>query len=258
MDRQHQGEGMSPVRGDDEAARVVILRDARSVEGFEAALQDAAYVQTLRRVAATVMHDFKSPLQSAVWAVELLERGIVQGESASEQHAYLATLKKELARLKNASQNVLDGLAPAERERTDIVGLIEELTRFVRAEAMLSDVAVVLALPREEVVVEGRRSRLGAALLTLMMSAMDAMPEGGKLTIELERIRDSIELSINETGSSSGETPERSFELDFSTGSHGIGLHVARSVVRAEGGEIEWGRSPVGGSSFRIRLPAAS
>jgi signal transduction histidine kinase len=249
---------MSPIHRDDEAALVVVLHDAKSVEGFEAALQDAAYVQALRRVAATVIHDFKSPLQSAVWAVELLERAIAQDESTREQHAYLATLKKELARLKSASQNILDGLTSAERERIDLVPLIEQLARFVRAEAMLLDVAVELALPPEEAIAEGRRSQLASALLTLMTTALDAMPGGGKLRIALDRARDSIELSINETGSSAGGTPDCSFELDFSTHSRGIGFYAARSVVRAHGGDIEWARSPAGGSSFRIRLPAAS
>jgi signal transduction histidine kinase len=250
---------MCPVRRDDEAARIVALHDTKSVEGFEAALQDAAYLQILRRVAATMMHEFKSPLQSAVWAVELLERGFAENDAADEKRAYIATLKKELARLKTASQKILDELTPAERERIDLVGSLEELLPFVRAEAMLLDVEIELALPSEEVIVEGQRGRLGTALLTLMMSAVDAMPAGGKLTIKLERIADSVELSISETSSSAGETLERSFELDFSTEApHGIGLYVARSVVRAQGGDIDWARSPGGGSSFQIRLPAAS
>jgi two-component system sensor histidine kinase HydH len=251
---------MSTVQRDGQAAQVVVLHDAQSVEGFEAALQDAAFVQTLRRVAATMIHDFKSPLQSALWAVDLLERSTAS-ESATEQRvAYLATLKKEIARLKSASETLLNGLAPAKPERIELVGLIEELARFVRAEAMLLQVELALALPGEEVIVQGRHSPLRTALLTLMLTALDALPEGGKLAIEIARERDWVALSIVETGSHTDGTPDRSFELNFSVENApcGIGLYVARSVVRAHGGEIDWSASPEGGSTFRIKLPAAS
>jgi signal transduction histidine kinase len=240
----------------DEKHRVVILPDDKSAAGFEAVLRDAAYVQTLRRTAATTLHDFNSPLQAAVWAVDLIERGL-RGDSAARRD-YLDTLRRELTRLKAATRSFLSVLAPpAGAERIDLVPLVRDLMRFISAEASLVDVELALTLPDEEVTISGQRGPLGTALLNLMVTALDAMPQGGRLAIELKRDDGSVHLAISETGSSIDHVC--TFELDFSVdrAPRGIGLYVAHSVVHALGGEIDWERSPQGGSRFQIRLPAA-
>jgi signal transduction histidine kinase len=104
------------------------------------------------------------------------------------------------------------------------------------------------------------RELLNQALMNLIGNAVEAMPEGGKLTVSLERRGEMAGIEIADTGR--GIAPEhvqRVFQLFFTTkpGGSGIGLASAYRTVQLLNGTIDF-KSEVGrGTTFRIELPLA-
>jgi signal transduction histidine kinase len=102
------------------------------------------------------------------------------------------------------------------------------------------------------------RQLLHQALLNLILNAVDAMPGGGTLSIDLERHGDSAEIRIRDTGK--GIAPEhraRIFQLFFTTrpGGSGIGLASAFRTVQMHDGSIDYQSELGHGTTFRIDLP---
>jgi signal transduction histidine kinase len=99
---------------------------------------------------------------------------------------------------------------------------------------------------------------LHRALQNLVLNAIDAMPQGGKLTIRTGTVGDRIEVSVSDTGS--GLTQEecgRLFTPYYTTKQHGtgLGLAIVQSVVSDHGGKISVESTKEKGTTFHIELP---
>nr|MCU0255497.1 ATP-binding protein [Vicinamibacterales bacterium] len=136
--------------------------------------------------------------------------------------------------------------------------LLEEVACFSRSEAERA--GVVLRLDVDEAaaaVVDAKLVR--QVLLNLVRNAVDAMPDGGCLTLRSSREGDRVALDVIDTGPGvPAGLQERIFEPFFSTKTHGtgLGLAVARRVAREHGGDLRLLPAPRG-ASFRLDFPAA-
>jgi signal transduction histidine kinase len=96
------------------------------------------------------------------------------------------------------------------------------------------------------------------ALSNLVLNAIDAMPQGGELTIRTQARDDRVELSVSDTGSGlTSEECERLFTPYYTTKQHGtgLGLAIVQSVVSDHGGKISVESVKDKGTTFRIELP---
>jgi signal transduction histidine kinase len=99
---------------------------------------------------------------------------------------------------------------------------------------------------------------LHRALQNLVLNAIDAMPQGGELTIRTASLGDRVELSVSDTGS--GLTQEecgRLFTPYYTTKQHGtgLGLAIVQSVVSDHGGKISVESTKEKGTTIRMELP---
>ena len=110
--------------------------------------------------------------------------------------------------------------------------------------------------------VEGDAAELREALVNIIFNAMDAMPEGGKITIKSEQENKWVLLSVSDTGVGiPWEIQGRIFDPFFTTRAPkgvGLGLSVTYGIVTRHGGSIDVESSRGRGATFYIRLPAAS
>jgi signal transduction histidine kinase len=101
---------------------------------------------------------------------------------------------------------------------------------------------------------------LHRALSNLVLNAMDAMPNGGALTINAARRSDAVELRISDTGSGmTAEECERLFTPYYTTKQHGtgLGLAIVQSVISDHNGTIRVESTPGSGTTFVVELPSA-
>ena len=132
---------------------------------------------------------------------------------------------------------------------------------LVSPQAKQQRVAVETSLPEGPVPFTGHRDRLKQALLNIAMNALEAMPSGGHLAINLENSDGQIRIALRDSGPGiSPELQSQIYKMHFTTksGGTGIGLYVARSVVESHGGDIQVETAAGGGTCFQICLPVTA
>jgi signal transduction histidine kinase len=234
--------------------QVVTKQELRQTEHRARAAESLASVATL---VAGLAHEIGTPMGVIRGHAEALE-GNVQGEKAQWR---LRTIRDQIDRISLIIQSLLNIARPKRAERvpvllgdvadTALAFLSEKLRlRSVRVERVFADVPEVL----------GDADKLQQLFLNLFLNAIDAMPEGGTLRVEIAPRTGDIEVSVADTGTgiATADLP-MIFTPFFSTkpagrGS-GLGLVVAEGIVADHGGHIE-ANSEVGrGTTFTMRFP---
>lgn len=245
---------------------LVLVRSSESIEALQNELGLAIQMRGLTRFYAAFAHDLKAPLNAMVMTLELLKIS-VQGATADtavrdKQIAYIGTLNEEIRRLDRQLRTLLTHTAPPSEERrpVDLRLLLQELDALLAPQARRQRVALSTQLPEAPLLVNGFGDRLKQAMLNIVINALEAMPDGGELTIALEPDDGMARIAVRDTGP--GIPPEllgSIYQMHFTTktGGTGVGLYVARSVVEAHGGSLGVRSAPGSGTSFVLTLPVA-
>jgi two-component system NtrC family sensor kinase len=243
------------------AANQALLDTARRL--FEAR-RELARTQRLAlagQMAASVAHQIGTPLNLISGYVQMLR---AKHGSASPDGEWLRTIQEQIARVAGIVQSMLDEtrrpaltlqpLPPGE--------LLEGLAALVRPSLVdrAIDLAVEVApgLPR----VCADRAQLEQGLLNLVTNAVDAMPEGGRLSLAARPDDGHVALVVTDTGD--GIPPgdlARVFEPLYTTKPRGkgtgLGLPIVREIVEAHGGTVRLESPAGGGTAVIVVLPAA-
>ncbi|MCA3013875.1 MAG: response regulator [Myxococcaceae bacterium] len=235
---------------------------------LEAQLAESQKSDALTRLAAHLAHDVSSLLS----AIEAHARQLKAGE-ASAADATFAILEATARGRELARRIATYGRRrPEEKEPVDLEPLVHEVVRQLSASAR--GVTVLPEVMSRPVRVLGDAAQLHQVLLNLVANALQAMPDGGRLTVRLERRALSLEaaasrpplkagdyvvLSVADTGRGMNEaTRRRIFEPYFSTSDArtGLGLPVVQSVVTGHEGAVFVDSAPGAGTRFDVFLPA--
>jgi signal transduction histidine kinase len=216
-------------------------------------------------------HDLKAPLNAMVLNLELLKRTLTseaaEGGEAEEtrarQNRYIEMLVGEVSRLDRSLRTVLTHAAPPSEglKRFDLRELIEELGSLLDPQARHHRIDLKISLPDRPLPLTGHRDRLKQALLNLAINGLESMPDGGEMGVEASVGDGNAVISMRDSGP--GMPPEvikEIYKMHFTTkgGGTGIGLHVARSVIQAHGGDIDVESAMGMGTCFRVTLPLTS
>ena len=249
-----------------ELARSFNRMTGQLVEQRERLVQ-AERVAAWRELARRLAHELKNPLFPLQITVENMQRA---RQASPEQFDEVfrestATLLAELANLKTILNRFGDfAKMPApERQALDLNDLVRGVVKLFEAQfAAPGRVPIRAELRLEEGLgpVQADPHLMRRAVENLVLNALDAMPEGGTLTLATAGRDGAVELLVADTGK--GLTPEerdRLFTPYYTTKQHGtgLGLAIVQSVVSDHGGTISVESAPEHGTTFRIVLPAA-
>lgn len=229
-------------------------------ETAQQALERSQRLDTLAQLAAGMAHDFNNDLMVIANSAELIE--VTARNPSVKHHAQVIVATAESG---GRTVRQLLTLGRKEPPHPEPVGLRPLLRACQQAIARLLPDDIRLELEVEEdVAVQVDRVRLQQAILNLATNARDAMPDGGVLSLRVERavVRGEHFVCIvcSDTGAGMDEsTKQHVFEPFFSTKPHGrgsgLGLSVAQRTVEEAGGFIELDSEPGRGTTFRIYLP---
>jgi signal transduction histidine kinase len=143
-------------------------------------------------------------------------------------------------------------------EEESINQLVEELAAFVRPVATRQGLTIHVATDPAVPLMEIDRALLRQAIHNLVKNGMEALSQGGALTISSRSDGDAVEIAVSDTGGGiSAEVAERLFEPFFTTKPQGtgLGLSITRQIIEEHGGELTWHHREGGGTTFVVRLP---
>ncbi len=229
-------------------------------------LNDMEKMSALGELASGVAHDFNNTLAGILGRAQLL----LKTEDSQEIKKGLDIIIKTTEDGAKTVKRIQD-FARQRRDQQDFIPVavdqllwdVSEITRPRWKDlAEASNVQINLELQiRSRELVMGDASELREVLVNMVINAVDAMPNGGTLTLSVEDVKDFIQIGVTDTGI--GMPPEvysRIFDPFFTTkgkAGMGLGLAVSYSIVRRHEGFIEVSSEVGRGSSFRINLPIA-
>jgi len=218
-------------------------------------LAQQAGLAQVGEMAAEMAHEFKRPLASVRTAIELLRDGYVPDARGQE---LLARVDEQLERLTETMRDLF-ALARPEAlalERVDVRDLVDEALLQLAGHAGSETVALTKDFAANALELHCDRRRLAQAMVNLMGNALEAMPEGGELTLRSRRVAEGIELSVEDTGAGiSPDEVERVLRPFYSTKELGTGLGLP--LVSAHQGRLFIDGVPGRGTTIRVVLPEA-
>jgi signal transduction histidine kinase len=227
----------------------------------------AERVAAWRELARRLAHELKNPLFPLQVTVENLMRAKQKSPEMFEEvfDEGTATLLAEIDNLKTiiGRFSEFSKMPQPQRQPTQVNEVVRSVLRVFHAQFQDNDkeknqIAVQTELAEGLPEISADPDLLHRALQNLVLNAIDAMPQGGKLTIRTATLGDRVEISVSDTGS--GLTPEeceRLFTPYYTTKQHGtgLGLAIVQSVVSDHGGKISVESAKEKGTTFRIELP---
>ena len=249
-------------------ATIGFLRDITERKKGEKALWRSQRLASIGRLAAEIAHEMNNPLTS-VLTFSKLANNILQQEPfptqrASELRTYISYLNSETERCANISRNLLDFSRQSEIEirENDIHEILDKTLTILRHRAGMDEIEIHTVYAQKLPLLSCDFKRLQQAFVNVLWNAIEAMPEGGKLTVatRFDREKDRIEIRVSDTGAGIPEQDvERIFEPFYTTKAEGkgvgLGLSVAYGIIRQHQGEIHF-QSEVGeGTQVTIHLP---
>jgi signal transduction histidine kinase/CheY-like chemotaxis protein len=244
-------------RVEEPAPRVrVVWRDITKERDLEAQLLQAQKMEAIGRLSGGIAHDFNNILT------------VVQSSASLLVEDYPHVDRGDIGMILDASQRgaALTNQLLAFSRKQIVQPKPVELSRMVRDVApmirrTLGDLELRLKLTRVVAMVDP--SKLTQVLLNLVINARDAMPDGGRVAIEVSHDDEWATLSVLDTGEGmSADTHARAFEPFFTTKEvgkgTGLGLATSYGIIRQAGGDIVIDSEPGAGTSISVRLPRAA
>lgn len=224
-------------------------------------LVQAERVAAWRELARRLAHELKNPLFPLQVTVENLvrARGLASAEFEEVFQESTATLLAELGNLKKiiGRFSEFSRMPQTQRVALDVNEVVRGVERLHSAQLAAVAVAVEMDLEQGLPKIAADPDLLHRALSNLVLNAVDAMSEGGRLSLTTRARGNEIEIAVSDTGTGmSREEAERLFTPYYTTKLHGtgLGLAIVQSVVSDHGGDVGVESSPQG-TTFRIRLP---
>jgi PAS domain S-box-containing protein len=218
----------------------------------------AEQMAAIGQVAAGVAHELRNPLTSIKGLVQVNLR---EADSRGLPAEDLRVIEHEVRRMERTLQTFLDFARPPrpDRRRLELSDVVDRVVALVGGRARKQGVALRFLRPDGPARVDGDQDQLQQLVLNLVLNALDAMPHGGSVEIDLRPPRDGYtELLVRDTGP--GIAPQilpRVFETFVSSKETGIGigLPVSRRIAEDHGGSLTAYNLPAGGACFTLRLP---
>jgi signal transduction histidine kinase len=210
------------------------------------------------KLATAIAHEVKTPLVTIGGYARRAQRSHEKGEDITHD---LGVMIEEISRLEEITRDVLDYSGRRELNLKDVSlnSIIDETLEIVGGKLSLGNLEAETVLCDGDLVVRADKNRLKQVLYNLIDNAVQAMPDGGKLTIKSGFESGYCWFSVADTGSGmSTDTKANVFEPFFTTkdGGVGLGLPVSKRIVADHGGYVEVSSTPGEGSSFRVYLPS--
>jgi PAS domain S-box-containing protein len=244
---------------------LLTMRDAESVRRIEDEIEISRRLSASGRLTRGVAHEVKNPINAIVLHLQLLQNKLQQDDPDTRRH--MDVIGSEIHRLDRVVQILVDFTRPRDLrlEDANLRKVLESVAILAAPDAARHGVRVALKLPDgdDPLVVRIDSDLMKQAILNLVLNGVQSMTNGGTLTLKARREDDMIIAEVLDQGCGiPPDAQEKIFELYYTTkgdrGGSGIGLAQTYQIMQWHYGSVEFDSIVGAGTTFRLRLPAAS
>jgi PAS domain S-box-containing protein len=255
---------LSLVQGGDDADRLAIalVEDVTEQRETQAALIESEKLALIGQLAASLAHEVNNPLQGVVGCLGLAQEVLADGGEVGRYVEIAIEETERAVRVMRHMQDLSRHSDVEEREPADVGGLLETVLLLCEKRCRDAGITVELSLAGELPSPSVVPDQIQQVLLNLVLNAIDAMPDGGQLSLSAVRVESpaGVEISVSDTGSGipTGFLP-RLYE-PFSTtkvAGLGLGLYVCRTIIEQHDGRIAVDSEPGVATTFTVWLPTS-
>lgn len=245
---------------------LISFSDMTEVRELQNKLRQADKVRALSTLAAGMAHEIKNPLSSMKVFSQLLP---LKFSDAEFREKFLQVVPQEIGRIDRIVESML-GFARSTApkfERINLEKMIEENLRYFEEQAKESKIEIVKKFAfKGDLEIEADENQLSQVFANLFLNAIQAMPEGGTLTIKtregkkIEDILQTVVIEVSDTGHGiSQEHLQKLFDPFFTTkyAGTGLGLTITHSIVDGHRGFIDASSEVGKGTTFVVTLPVS-
>jgi signal transduction histidine kinase len=235
------------------AGQLIIVRDLDSVQHLQDVVEHSGRLARLSGLISGVAHQIRNPLNAMTLELELLRQDARNSGIIEER---VRSVRAEMDHLGQAIEALMRFMRPERLQlaETDVNDLVAEIGRSI-ADPL---VEVRCALDPSQPALIADRAVLGEALRNVAQNGVEAMAEGGVLTLTSRCAGDDVEIAVADTGTGiSSEDLEHIFQLYFTTKEDGtgVGLSLALRAVDLHGGRMNVDSKIGEGTVVTISLP---
>jgi PAS domain S-box-containing protein len=250
---------MRPVRREEGVMCVLVIEDIT---------QQRAADEARNAFVAHATHELRTPLTNIRLYIEQLIED--DGDAAARANA-LNVVNQEVRRLERIITDMLSvseieaGTLQIRRGDVRLDAMLSELEADFKAQANEKDISLTFQLPPKLPVLQGDRDKVAVALHNLVGNALKYTPQGGQVAVRVEHTGQTLSIEVVDNGIGiKSEEAEMVFEKFYRakdkrvaniTGT-GLGLTLARQVIRLHGGDITVKSQIDKGTTFTVTLPA--
>lgn len=236
---------------------LLTLRDTESVRRIEDEIEMSRRLSASGRLTRGVAHEVKNPINAIVLHLQLLQNKL-QADPDTRRH--MDIIDSEIHRLDRVVQTLVDFMRTRElhTEEVDFRRLLEDVAVLAAPDAGQRGVSITRKFPEQPLGVKVDTDFMKQAVLNIVLNGVQAMPDGGELTISAQRRGDVIVTEIRDQGAGiPPELQDKVFELYFTTKKEGTGIGLAETykIMQWHYGTIEFESEDGVGTTFRLRLP---
>lgn len=250
-----------PDRSNQTVGIVAVGRDLTERRKIEIELIQSQRLAALGVMAGGIAHEIRNPLAICSSAAQfLMEETDITPEFRLE---CAGKIHRGIKRASAIIESLLKFSHPSLTTLTtpiNLVDMIQETLSILARQTILQRIGVNLAFPKEKVIVQGEDTLLQLVFMNILLNALQAMPGGGDLSIDIIPSNSLVYVHIADTGCGIPDRDiERVFDPFYTTSpvgkGTGLGLSICYSIVKQHGGTISVKSTESVGSTFTVALP---
>jgi len=240
-----------------------ILANALGQDANKSAVQEKR--RLLSRILARFAHEVRNPLSSLDIHVQLLEEDLLEATPQVREKTLsrFEIIHGELHRLENIVKHFLSLARPSvlDLHPVEIPKVISHVCELLRPEAATRNIEMVMMLPKTLPLVPADAAQLTQVLVNLVINAIQAVGENGRveITAGMGEKDGALTIKVRDTGPGiPADKQSAIFEPFFTTKAEGsgLGLWIVQQIITAHGGVVDAFNATGGGAVFAVHLPS--
>ena len=237
-----------------------IVRDLTETKALQEQITRSERLAALGQVAAEITHEIKNPLMM----IGGFARQLIRHARDEKSSKKLNIIADEVTRLESLIKELRELYMPRALniEKIDLNSLLREVYSLVKDDCERKRIRAEIKTEKDPVIIEGDKFRLKQVFLNLVKNSMEAIKNGGNLSVQSKVNGDLVEITIADDGCGIPEDEQKKiFSPFFTTKKHGtgLGLSISRSIIQEHSGSylsLKSRRSE--GTVFKVTMPINS